>query len=77
MKICVFRKKERNEVRMADEFDAEKIMGFPLMPVGPGIDTGNCWYFGVVAINPGSDDYPAEIKVISAKIVDDFELVCL
>ena len=41
MKICVFRKKEGNQVRMTGKFDAEKLMGLPLMPVGSGIDPGN------------------------------------
>ena len=62
---------------MTVEFNAKKIMGFPLVPACSGINwryRRNSW---VIPVNPGTDDDSAEIEIVAAEIVYDLHLIFL
>ena len=76
MKISIFRQQKRFKVWMAGEFNAEKIMGFSLMPVGTLIYMRNCRYFRIIAICSGADDNPAKLAKM-VEVIDCFQLLVI
>ena len=75
MEICIFWKKERDEVGMTIKFDAKEIVCFAFVPVGSRIYACNCWYYWGVTINSCPNDYSAKIKIVPAEIINNLQLV--
>ncbi len=76
MKISIFRQKQRFKIGMADKFNAEKVMGFPFMPIGALVDMGDGRYCRIVSICSGPNYNSAKfIKMV--KIINCFQLLLI
>ena len=60
---------------VASEGDAEKVVGFPFMPVSAGIDICDARYSGIRPGDACSNNHAAQVEIIATEVVDDFQLV--
>ena len=75
MKICIFRKEERNEVGMTIEFDPKEVVSLSFVPVGPRINLSYRRHHRRFAVYSCTYHHSAKIKIITAEIVNDLQLV--
>ena len=50
MEISIFRQEQRFKIGMAGKDNAEKVVGFSLVPVGTLVDVGNGRNLGIAAV---------------------------
>ena len=69
--------KKPQSIGLRIKLDTEEIVGLPFMPVGTGKEWCNCRDRWFTAGSTGTNDYPAAIKIISAEIINNFQLIFL